>query len=85
MSKRLGLNLPDDTHMQIKEHADAAGISVHSWIVAAVEREAFRQLCEQTNEWWAQHPETSQRQLADHHRREEVRSSAQSNRDSPAA
>lgn len=76
------MNLSDDTHTQIKEHADATGVSVHSWIVTAVEREAFRQLCEQTNEWWAQHPEAFQRQLADHHRREEVRSRAQPNRGS---
>jgi hypothetical protein len=39
MSKRLGLNLSDDTHAQIKQRADVAGVSVHSWIVAAIERE----------------------------------------------
>ncbi len=85
MSKRLGLNLSDDTHAQIKEHADAAGVSVHSWIVSAVEREAFRQLCAETNEWWAQHSEASQRQLTDYHRREEVRASTQTNHGSSAA
>jgi hypothetical protein len=79
------LNLSDDTHAQIKQRADAAGVSVHSWIVAAVEREAFRQLCQETNEWWAQHPETSQRQLADYHQREETRASGQADRGSPAA
>lgn len=77
MSKRLGLNLPDDTHTQVKQRSDAAGVSVHSWIVAAIERENFRQLCQEANEWWAQHPEVSRRQLADHHHREEVRSSVQ--------
>ncbi len=47
MSKRLGLNLSDDTHTQVKQRADVAGVSVHSWIVAAIERENFRQLCEE--------------------------------------
>lgn len=85
MSKRLGLNLSDDTHTQIKQRADAAGVSVHSWIVTAIERENFRQLCQEANEWWAQHPEASQRQLADYHQREEVRASVQADRGSSAA
>ncbi len=85
MSKRLGLNLSDDTHTQIKQRADAAGVSVHSWVVAAVERENFRQLCQEANKWWAQHPEASQRQLADHRQREEVRASMQPDRGSSAA
>lgn len=77
MSKRLGLNLSDDTHAQIKDRADAAGMSVHSWIVAAIERENFRQLCQEANEWWAQHPEAVERQVADYHRREEHRAGGQ--------
>lgn len=85
MSKRLGLNLSDDTHTQIKQRADAAGLSVHAWIVAAIERENFRQLCQETNEWWAQHPEESNRQVADHHQREEARANGQADRGSSAA
>lgn len=81
----LGLNLSDATHSQIKQRADATGVSVHSWIIAAIERENFRQLCQETNDWWAQHPEASRRQLADYHRREEVRASTQADRDSSAA
>ena len=85
MSKRLGLNLPDDTHTQVKQRANAAGVSVHSWVVAAIERENFRQLCQEANEWWAQHPEASERQLADYQQREEVRASVQTDRGSSAA
>ncbi|MGH3838963.1 MAG: ribbon-helix-helix protein, CopG family [Pseudonocardiaceae bacterium] len=85
MSKRLGLNLPDDTHAQIKQRADAAGVSVHSWIVAAIERENFRQLCQDANTWWAQHPETAQQQVDDHNQREDLRSSVKADRGSSAA
>ncbi|MGH4015112.1 MAG: ribbon-helix-helix protein, CopG family [Pseudonocardiaceae bacterium] len=81
----LGLNLPDDTHAQIKQRADVTGVSVHSWIIAAIDHENFRQLCQETNEWWAQHPDASQQQLADHHQREEGRASAQADRGSSAA
>lgn len=85
MSKRLGLALSDDTHGQIKQRADAAGVSVHSWIVAAIERENFRQLCQEANTWWAQHPEATQRHVADHHQREDLRANVKADRDSPAA
>ncbi|MGH3772880.1 MAG: ribbon-helix-helix protein, CopG family [Pseudonocardiaceae bacterium] len=85
MSKRLGLALPDDTHAQIKQRADAAGVSVHSWIVAAIERENFRQLCLDANNWWAQHPEDAQRRVADYHQREEIRASVTPDRGSSAA
>jgi hypothetical protein len=51
MSKRLGLTLSDDTHAQIKQCADVAGLYVHSWLVAAIERETFRELCQEVNQW----------------------------------
>lgn len=85
MPKRVGLNLSEDTHTQIKQRADAAGVSVHSWIVAAIERENFRQLCQEANEWWSHRPEVSQQQLAAYHQREEARSSGQPGSDSSAA
>ncbi|MGH3779953.1 MAG: ribbon-helix-helix protein, CopG family [Pseudonocardiaceae bacterium] len=85
MSKRLGLALSDDTHEQIKQRADAVGVSVHSWIVAAIERENFRQLCQEVNNWWAQHPEAAQRHVADYHQREEIRASVKPDRGSSAA
>lgn len=85
MSKRLGLNLPDDTHAQVKRRADDAGVSMHSWIVAAIERENFRQLCQEANDWWAQHPEAAQRHVADHHQREDLRRGTQADRGSSAA
>ena len=55
-------------------------VSVHSWVVAAIERENFRPLCQEANEWWAQHPEASPQQLAEYHQREEVRASVQADR-----
>jgi hypothetical protein len=81
MSKRLGLNLSDDTHAQIKQRAEAAGMSVHSWIVAALERENFRQLCQDANQWWAERPELAERQVADF----QVRERAKADRGSSAA
>jgi hypothetical protein len=85
MPKRLGLNLSDDTHSQIKQRADAAGVSVHSWIVAAIERENFRQLCQEANGWWAENPEAATRHVADYHQREDLRADAQAGRGSSAA
>ncbi|MFD8493811.1 hypothetical protein [Amycolatopsis sp. NPDC059657] len=69
MPKRLGLNLSDDTHAQIKQRADAAGISVNAWILAAIERETFRQLCQETNAWWAERPELAEREHRDYFKR----------------
>jgi len=85
MPKRLGLNLSDDTHAQYKQRADAVGVLLHSWFVAAVERENFRQLCQEANEWWAQHPEADQRQVAGYHQREDLRGTVQPDRGSSAA
>ncbi len=85
MSKRLGLNLTDDTHAQIKQRAAAAGVSVDSWIVAALERENFRQLCQEANAWWAQHPEAAQRHVDDHRQREDLRRGVPADRGSAAA
>ncbi len=85
MSKRLGLNLSDDTHTQIKQRADATGVSVHSWIVAAIERENFRQLCLEANEWWAQNPEAAERHVVDYHQRDDLRADVQSGRGFSAA
>ncbi|SDX16559.1 hypothetical protein SAMN05421504_102516 [Amycolatopsis xylanica] len=79
MPKRLGLNLSDDTHAQIKQRADAAGISVNAWILAAIERETFRQLCQETNTWWAERPELAERETEDYFKR------ANGARDSSAA
>lgn len=85
MSKRLGLTLSDDTHEQIKQRADAAGVSVHSWIVAAIERENFRQLCQEANQWWAQHPEAAQHQVSEHRHREGLHARTKTDRGSSAA
>ncbi|MBV8539138.1 MAG: hypothetical protein JO364_19790 [Pseudonocardiales bacterium] len=82
---RPGLTLSDDTHEQIRQRAEAAGVSVHSWIVAAIERENFRQLCQDANKWWAQRPEAAQRYVADYHQREDLRGSVRADRGSSAA
>jgi hypothetical protein len=85
MSKRLGLNLSDDLHAQVKERAAAAGVSTHSWILAAIERENFRQLCHETNAWWSQHPDAAEQQVAEYEQRQALRASSRENRDSSAA
>ncbi|MGH3928383.1 MAG: type II toxin-antitoxin system death-on-curing family toxin [Pseudonocardiaceae bacterium] len=69
---------------QIKERNGAAGVSVHSWIIAAIEHENFRQLCRETNEWWAQHPEAAERHVVEHHQREDLRASRAGDRDPSA-
>lgn len=73
MAKREAVNLPDDTYGQISELAERAGMSVHAWLVAAVEREAFRQLCEKTNDWWREHPEEAARTTEDFDLRQRCR------------
>jgi hypothetical protein len=85
MATRVGLRLSDDTHAQIKQRAHAAGLSVHSWIVAAIERENFRQLCQEVNQWWSKHPEAAQRQVADYHQREGLRGNVRADRGPSAA
>lgn len=57
MSKRLAVTVSDEVYAQIKEYAADAGTSGHAWLVAAIEREAFRQLCERQATWNAEHPE----------------------------
>lgn len=77
MGKQLALTLSDDTHRQIKALAMEAGLSVHAWLVAAVEREAFRQLCAKTDQWWHQHPAEVQAATEGYHRRQEWRTEIQ--------
>lgn len=83
MGKRLALSLSDDTHALVKARAAEAGVSAHAWIVAAVEREAFRQLCEKTDAWWQAHPDEARAETAAYQRRQEWRT--ESRRGSSAA
>lgn len=83
MTKRLALSLSDDTHAEVKARAAEAGVSAHAWIVAALEREAFRQLCEKTDDWWREHPGEARAENAAFPRRQEWR--AENRRDSSAA
>ncbi|WP_236795925.1 hypothetical protein [Amycolatopsis sp. GM8] len=76
MGKRLALSLSDDSHAQVRALAAEAGVSGHAWIVAAVEREAFRQLCEKTDEWWQAHPDEARAETAAYRRRQEWRGSS---------
>jgi hypothetical protein len=77
MRERLSLTLSDDTHAQVMARAAEAGLSVHAWIVAAVEREAFRQLCAKTNQWWQEHPDEVQAATEEFHDRQEWRTEIQ--------
>jgi hypothetical protein len=77
MGKRLALTLSDDTHAQVRARAAEAGLSVHAWIVAAVEREAFRQLCAKTDQWWREHPEQARAATEEFHHRQEWRTEIQ--------
>lgn len=83
MAKREALTLSEDTHAQITDLAEEAGLSVHAWLVAAAEREAFRQLCEKANQWWKEHPEEVARTTEDFRHRQKWRTEIQ--RDSSAA
>lgn len=83
MAKREALTLFEDTHTQIAILAEEAGLSVQAWLVAAVEREAFRQLCEKANQWWKEHPEEVARTTEEFRRRQKWRTEIQ--RDSSAA
>ncbi|WP_158885469.1 hypothetical protein [Amycolatopsis anabasis] len=85
MSKRLALTLSDDTHAQLEACAAEAGTDLHAWIVAAVEREAFRRLCERANDWWAARPEAVAAEKEAHQRRQELRAQVERDRGSSAA
>jgi hypothetical protein len=83
MGKRLALSLSDDTDAQVRTRAAEAGVSAQAWIAAALEREAFRQLCEKTDEWWQAHPDEARAEAAAYQRRQEWRT--ESRRGSSAA
>lgn len=85
MTKRFAVTISDDTHAQIKERAAEAGVSVHAWMVAALEREAYRQLLEKANKWWAEHPEQGAQYEEDYRRRQAARARTDADRGSSAA
>ena len=85
MSKRLAVTLSDDTHAQIKERAAEAGISAHAWLVAAIEREAFRQLCQLQAKWNAEHPEEVAKANEASRRRHAARAEREQGRDASSA
>lgn len=85
MSKRLALNLSDLTHADVQERAAEAGMSMHAWIVAAIEREAYRQLLEKTKQWWKDHPEQVAKDQAAHEEEERWRAEREKQRGSSAA
>lgn len=85
MSKRISVNLSDDLHAQVKERAEAANLSAHAWILAALQRESFRQMCQEANQWWKDHPEAAEQHLAEYHEREALKARAAGGRDSSAA
>lgn len=85
MAKRIAVTLPDDTHAQVKERAAEAGVSAHAWILAAIEREALRQMLEQQSRWNAEHPELVSAAKQDYGQRQEWRARHEGGRDSSAA
>lgn len=66
MVKRMTVQLDDLLHREITGAAGRADQSVHSWILAAVSREVFRQLTAESAAWCAAHPEHADQQAASH-------------------
>lgn len=85
MSKRLAVTLSDYTHEQVAERAAEAGVSMHAWIVAAIEREAYRQLLEKAKQWWKDHPEQVAKDKAAYEEEERWRAQRAEQRGSSAA
>lgn len=56
----------DALHRQVTAAAARADRSVHSWILAAVSREVFRQLTAESAAWCAAHPEHADHDAAHH-------------------
>lgn len=57
MSKRMTVQFDDALHRQVTDAAGRADRSVHSWILAAVSREVFRQLTAESAAWCSANPE----------------------------
>jgi hypothetical protein len=55
MSK-LSLRLPDDVHAQAQQWAEAAGVSLNEYLVAAIDRENTRLGLEALNDWAKANP-----------------------------
>ncbi|MGH3908202.1 MAG: ribbon-helix-helix protein, CopG family [Pseudonocardiaceae bacterium] len=60
------VQLDDVLHRQVAGAAGRAEQSVHSWILAAVSREVFRQLTAESAAWCAAHPEHADQDAARH-------------------
>ncbi|KAA9155029.1 hypothetical protein FPZ12_030675 [Amycolatopsis acidicola] len=70
------LPLPEDLEAQVLARAEDAGLPVGEWIVAALQREAFRQLCEKTDDWWRHHPDEARAATEDYEYRHRGSSAA---------
>ncbi|MGH3718919.1 MAG: ribbon-helix-helix protein, CopG family [Pseudonocardiaceae bacterium] len=66
MAKRMTVQLDDALHRQVTDAAGRTERSVHSWILAAVSREVFRQLTAESAAWCAAHPEHADHDTARH-------------------
>ncbi|MGQ0775752.1 MAG: ribbon-helix-helix protein, CopG family [Pseudonocardiales bacterium] len=60
------IQFDDALHRQVTGAAGRANQSVHSWILAAVSREVFRQLTAESAAWCAAHPEHAELDTARH-------------------
>ena len=66
MPKRTTVQFDDALHCQVTDAARRVDRSVHSWVLAAVSREVFRQLTAESAAWCAAHPEHADRGAARH-------------------
>ena len=66
MPKRMTVQFDDALHCQVTDAARRVDRSVHSWILAAVSREVFRQLTAESAAWCGAHPEHADRGAARH-------------------
>lgn len=75
MAKRMTVQFDDALHRQVTDAAGRADRSVHSWILAAVSREVFRQLTAESAAWCAAHPEHADHDATRHAARRASRQS----------
>ncbi|MGH3466434.1 MAG: ribbon-helix-helix protein, CopG family [Thermocrispum sp.] len=69
----------------MKQRAAEAGVSAHAWMVAAIEREVYRQLLEKQARWNADHPELVAAANQEHEDHQRWLAEREANRGSSAA
>jgi uncharacterized protein (DUF1778 family) len=59
VTKKLTLQVDEALHEQLTGAAHRLGQSLHSWMLAALSHEAFRQLTAESAAWCAAHPDAA--------------------------